>query len=76
MANLIRVVTLNNEIEANLIEELLKEKNIPFAFKSFHDTACDGIFQTQYGWGIIEADEKYKEEILSIYNDMVNNNSK
>ena len=65
-----KILTLNNEVEARELESLLNESRIPFNLKSFRDPAYDGIFQTQMGWGIIEADEAYQNEILTIYQNM------
>lgn len=65
-----KIIVLNNEIEARLIEEILKERQIPHIIQSYHSAAYDGIFQLNKGWGHIEADVKYEEEIISIYNDL------
>ena len=46
-----------NEAEANVIKLVLKEKGIYAEIKSFHDTAYDGLFQSQYGWGVIRVSE-------------------
>ena len=35
----------------------MSEKNIPHRIRSFHDTAYDGLFQSQYGWGVIKVSE-------------------
>ena len=42
-----------NEAEANVIKSILEENGIYAEIKSFHDTAYDGLFQSQYGWGVI-----------------------
>jgi hypothetical protein len=42
-----------NEAEANVIKSVLAEHGIYAEIKSFHDTAYDGLFQAQYGWGLI-----------------------
>jgi hypothetical protein len=34
--------------------------------RSFHDSAYDGLFQTQMGWGALVADEELEEEILKL----------
>jgi type III secretory pathway lipoprotein EscJ len=47
----------DNEAEANVIKSILKEHGIPAEIKSFHDTAYDGLFQSQYGWGLIRVSE-------------------
>ena len=46
-----------NEAEANAIKSVLKEHGMHAEIKSFHDTAYDGLFQSQYGWGVIRVSE-------------------
>lgn len=46
-----------NEAEANAIKAVLDEQGIFAEIKSFRDTAYDGLFQNQYGWGIIRVSE-------------------
>jgi len=70
MEKSVRVLTLNNQIEAKFLEVVLKEKNIPYLIKSYHDSAYDGVFQHQLGWGYVAAPENYKEEILEIYKEI------
>ena len=41
--------------------------------KYCHDQVYDGIFQNQLGWGSIDADEIYREEIINIYHDILQN---
>ena len=67
MENTEKILVLENQIEAKLMEEILTEKNIPFIIRSYHDSAYDGLWQVQSGWGHIEAPPKYKEEILKVY---------
>jgi hypothetical protein len=70
MARTVRILILNNEIEAKLLEGLLKEKDIPHVIRSYHDSAYDGLFQVHSGWGQLDAPEEHREEILKIYNDI------
>jgi hypothetical protein len=72
MEDYIKVVTLDNEIEAGLLESILSERGIPHRMRSYHDTAYDGLFQTQKGWGCINAPESYREEIKEILSDVRN----
>ena len=65
-----KVTTLDHEIEARLLESILKERDIPHRMRSYHDTAYDGLFQTQKGWGDVSAPEPYVEEIREILNDV------
>lgn len=46
-----------DEAEADIIQLVLKEQGILAEIKSFHDTAYDGLFQAQYGWGFIRVSE-------------------
>jgi type III secretory pathway lipoprotein EscJ len=46
-----------NEAEANVIKSVLEEHGIYAEIKSFRDTAYDGLFQSQYGWGLIRVSE-------------------
>lgn len=70
MSNYKKITGIDNEIQANYLQEVLKDKNIPHRLQSYHDTALDGLYQTTKGWGIIEAPEEYKQEILTIINEL------
>lgn len=61
-----RVATLENEIEARLLDSVLNERNIPHLIISYYDTAYDGLYQTQKGWGYISAPAAYLEKIREI----------
>jgi len=65
-----KIVVLENEIEAQLMDSILTERQIPHRMKSYHDTAYDGIFQVQKGWGIVEAPESYRDEIIAIQEEL------
>ncbi len=61
-----KIVVFENEFEAKLVETILKERGIPHLIRSYHDSAYDGIFQAQKGWGHVEAPERYADEIKAI----------
>ncbi len=65
-----KILELDNETEAGLIETELKKRKIPHNIHSYFDVAFDGIFQMQKGWGVIEAPGEYKNEIKKIYEDL------
>ena len=48
-----------NDAEAAIIRKILEQENIPVQVRSFHDTAYDGLFQSQKGWGVIRVPEEY-----------------
>jgi len=62
----IKITGLENIVEAQLMESILKKKGIPHRIRSFHDTAYDGLFQFQKGWGEIFAPPELEQEILEI----------
>jgi len=66
MAGLVRVAGLVNEIEAQVLAGILEEGKIPYLIRSYRDTAYDGLFQEQKGWGAIFAPEEYRQEIEDI----------
>jgi hypothetical protein len=65
-----RVSTLENDIEAQLIDSILTERSIPHRMRSYHDTAYDGLYQSQKGWGYVSAPNVFHKEILDIISDV------
>ena len=65
-----RIVDLSSEFEAELLSEVLKDKKIPFGIVSSADSAMGGIWELENGWGYIEAPPQYKDEIMTIYNEI------
>lgn len=66
----IRVDVLDDEIEAGLVAAILEERGVPHLIRSYHDTAYDGLFQTQKGWGLISAPAAFHQEILQVMEDV------
>jgi hypothetical protein len=65
-----KILVFNNQIEAMLLDEILSEKKIPHIIRTYHDSAYDGLFQKQSGWGHLEAPASYGKEILEIFKNM------
>jgi hypothetical protein len=61
-----KIASLSNLVQAQVIESILQEREIPFRIRSFHDTAYDGLYQFQKGWGELYAPADRKAEILEI----------
>lgn len=62
----VKVAVLENQIEAQLLGSMLDQLNIPHRLRSFHDTAYNGLFQLQKGWGELFAPRQFKIEISDI----------
>lgn len=48
-----RVCVLENRFEADVISDALEKEDITFIIKEFRDTAYDGLFIPQLGWGAV-----------------------
>jgi hypothetical protein len=70
-----KAAILENQFEAQLLTSVLSERGISHRLRSYHDTAFDGLFQTQKGWGYVSASEKDHSEIKEILADLRRNNS-
>ena len=72
MENVERILDLENEIIATLMGSILVDREIPHILRTYHDSAYDGLWAYQQGWGFIEAPAKFREEILKIYEEVKN----
>ena len=66
----VKIAVLRNEVEARLLDSILDERSIPHLIRSYYDSAYNGLFQSQKGWGRLEAAEEDKQEILEILEDL------
>jgi hypothetical protein len=66
----VKIATLESLVEAQVVESILTEQHIPHRIRSFHDTAYDGLFQLQKGWGDLYAPASYESEIIEILTDV------
>jgi hypothetical protein len=67
-----KILDLNNEFEAERLEEILNEKNIPFGIVPVSDSVFGTIEILENGWGYLEAPTRFKKEILEIYAEITN----
>ena len=62
-----RIAVVENKFEADLISDALLREGIRCIVRSYEDTAYDGIFVLQKGWGAIlvpEEDEERASQII------------
>lgn len=55
--NMKNLVKPANDAEARALQSLLEQHGIHAQAISFHDTAYDGLYQSQYGWGVLRVAE-------------------
>lgn len=65
-----KIAILENEFEAQILKSLLEEQDIDYYFKTYYDTAYDGLFQRSNGWGAVYAPKKYEKVILELIDDI------
>jgi hypothetical protein len=60
----IKIAVLENANEAQLLSSVLTQYEIPHRLRSYHDTAYDGLFQFQKGWGEIYGSQDARQQVL------------
>jgi len=66
MEEFVKILVLENEFEAELIEEVLMDKQIPYGIIVRDDSPLGGITDLESGWGYLEAPERCREEIMAV----------
>jgi hypothetical protein len=62
MARWVKAGIVESRFEGDRVSQALDEAGIPFLMKSFLDTAYDGLYIPQKGWGAIMVPENFEEE--------------
>jgi hypothetical protein len=70
MDKLEKVAVLDNEVQAELVDSVLSQRDIPHIMRSYYDSALDGLYQARSGWGHVEAPESFKDEVLAVIEDI------
>ena len=65
-SDMVRIHTVENRFEADLLMQALREEYIPAMLRRFEETAYDGLFVTQMGWGAILVPGDYEGEARSL----------
>ena len=63
---MIRVTTLENRFETDLITDALDQEGIEHVVKPFQDSAYDGLFVTQKGYGLLLVEESQADRAREI----------
>ncbi len=69
--DMVRIHTVENRFEADLLVQALRQENIPVLLRRFEETAYDGLFVTQMGWGAIMVPGDYEEEAARVVSRVV-----
>jgi hypothetical protein len=67
----VSIHTLSNRFEADVLLDALKKEGVPAFLRSFEETAYDGLFVCQRGWGWIMVPEGVSSRALQIIKPLV-----
>jgi len=70
MAEWVKAGVIENRFEGDRISQALSEAGISFMVKSFLDTAYNGLYVPQKGWGAVMVPKEFKERTEKIVNDI------
>ena len=62
MEKWVKAGIIESRFEGDRVSQALEEAGISFLIKSFLDTAYDGLYIPQKGWGMVLVPEKFKDE--------------
>ncbi|MFN8283573.1 MAG: hypothetical protein U0U67_10185 [Chitinophagales bacterium] len=62
----IKITEIKDALEASYIRSILDEENIPYTITEFSDSAYIGLNEAKYGFGILEAPDEFKAQILAL----------
>ncbi|RPJ04823.1 MAG: hypothetical protein EHM36_09270 [Deltaproteobacteria bacterium] len=62
----VKIGIVENRFEGDRVSQALTESGIPFLLRSFMDTAYDGLYIPQKGWGAVMVPEGFEEEARRI----------
>ena len=65
-----KLITLDNRFQADLLTDALEKEGVTFLLREYRDTAYDGLFIGQKGWGTVMVDEAAMETAQSIVDDL------
>jgi len=69
-SELVELQVAATKVEAFAIRDALSDQGIPVMVRSFEDSAYDGVFVAQQGWGVIEVLPRDKDKAEAIVNDL------
>jgi len=61
---------VDTRFEGDRVVQALKEAEIPFLIKSFQDTAYDGLYVFQKGWGAVLVPQEFREQTEAVIIDI------
>ena len=70
MSKMERITLIMDEQHAQLVAQALEERGVAHVLRSYHDSAYDGLFQSQTAWGHVEAPPDQRELVETVVRDL------
>ncbi len=70
MVRWVKAGVIENRFEGDRVSQALNEAGIPFMAKSFLDTAYNGLYVPQKGWGAVMVPEEFSGQAEKIIDDI------
>ena len=70
MSQLERIALIMDDQHAQLVARALEELGVTHVLRSYHDSAYDGLFQSQTAWGHVEAPPADRELVETVVRDL------
>ncbi len=70
METFVPVKVAENAFEADRFQAALEQEGFTVLIRTFHDTAYDGIYEAQKGWGYVEVPMKDRERAERVVKDL------
>ncbi len=67
----VSIHTIANQFEGDILKSALEEEGIPVIVRTFHDTAYDGIYIPQKGWGQLMVPSGFEQRSRSVVGDIL-----
>ncbi|MEB3100868.1 hypothetical protein [Ferviditalea candida] len=65
-----KIATLENIFEGQMMEQILRDQQIPHEIRTYHDEVYGNLYEMNKGWGTILAPVSYKEQILELLSEL------
>jgi len=62
MTRWVNAGVIENRFEGDRVSQVLKEAGIPYMIQSFLDSAYDGLYLPQKGWGRVMVPEEFSDQ--------------
>jgi hypothetical protein len=70
MGRWVKAGIVDHRFEGDRVSQALNEAEIPFLLKSFLDTAYDGLYIPQKGWGAVMVPEEFEAEAQRVISEV------